>query len=291
MCILVFFWLFSLPLLLIATCFALPLAYVGCILSLLVSLLLQWYHRGHILVRHPVRRWLSRIPWHEWFPCNTLAFDGPAVVGVHPHGLLCCGAVAGIHLVPGSQTVLAVAPVLFYVPVIGWMLRVLGCIPARRDVMRTALAHGHILLVVPGGVPEIVLAESGDDLQRFPRHGFLSLDKTKTVWCVFVRGECALFTMVRAPFRALRTWLSWKLNIPLTVPLFLGWYGTWLPKRTPLTLFRQKTLPNKDAYTKTLHRLMYLSHTDGEKSHVTSQAQRRTSPESTRSTGTRAATT
>jgi len=257
MCILIFFWLWSLPLLLVMTIFMAPAAWCVLALSTSLSIYLQWRHHGRIFVRHPIRQWLSRIPWHEWFPCNVLRFDKKSVVAVHPHGLLCCGAVAGIHLVPESETVLCVAPVLFYVPVIGWLLRLIGCIPARLAEMRGALQGGHTLLVIPGGVPELVLAETGDDRRRFRRHGFLRLarDMQVPVFTVFVRGECSLFHIPKAPCLQRRVWWSWRLNVPLVVPVFLGWYGTWLPKRVPLCLTPKK-IEDIAVYDATLYSLM-----------------------------------
>lgn len=270
MCVLIFFWLWSLPLLLLAAVACVPAAWFTLVGSVSLSLVLQWCNHDRIVPRHFVRRWLARIPWHQWFPCTPLHFQGPAVVSVHPHGLLCCGALAGIHLVPESTSVLAVAPILFYVPVIGWMLRVIGCIPAELGVMREALQRGCVLLVVPGGVPEIVLAESGDDCRRFPRHGFLRLARSSEVplWCVFVRGECGLFSMIRGPCLDWRAWCSWRFNVPFVMPIFLGWYGTWLPKRTPLKLARKRCdVLTKEGYGETLRQLMYLTRTTMDKCH------------------------
>ena len=255
MCILTFFWIWALPILCIASIFAFPAAIVLFFISLTVSLILQIHYHESILVEHPIRIWISKIPWHEWFPCNQLHFQGPAVIGVHPHGLLCCGAVAGIHLVPKSKTVLCVAPVLFYVPVIGWLLRVIGCIPANKKEMRMALKAGCSLLVVPGGVPEIVLAETGDDYRHFPRHGFLRLNKDVPIWSVFVKGECSTYRMFRGPFLKQRVWLSWRLNIPLVMPILCGWYGTWLPKRVPLKLTCRR-VREPSVYDDTLRLLM-----------------------------------
>lgn len=255
MFILIFFWLWSLPALIVLTLCMTPAACVATCISITISIYLQWRHRDRIFVNHWFRRWFSHIPWHEWFPCNQLTFETPAVVGVHPHGLLCCGAVAGIHLVPGARTVLAVAPILFYVPVIGWLLRLIGCIPAHASIMRQAVQAGYTLLVVPGGVPEIVLAESGDDRRRFPRHGFLRIatEYQRPVWCVFVKGECSLFQMVKGPALEWRAWLSWKINVPCVMPVFMGWYGTWIPKRRPLTLVTSRVhIHTKAAYKQTL---------------------------------------
>lgn len=247
---LTFFWIWSLPMLMIGVFFAIPVALVALPFCLAVTLVVQIQSNNKIIVDHWFRKWMSRIPWHEWFPCNRLKFDDQCIVTVHPHGILCCGAVVGIHLVPDSETLLCVAPILFYVPVIGWMLRVLGCIRATKDVMRNALRAGHSLLVIPGGVPEIVLAETGDDTRRFARHGVLKLDKDMPIRVVYAKGECSTYTLIRGPFLEQRVYLSWLCNIPLVTPILLGWWGTWLPKRRRITLTSKKLhIRTKRAYT------------------------------------------
>lgn len=236
---------------------AMPFALVGMPICLAITLFLQYNYHDKIVVNHPIRKWMSNIPWYEWFPCNQLQFKDQCIVAVHPHGILCCGAVAGIHLVPGSTTVFCVAPILFYVPVIGWFLRVLACVPATREVMQAALREGHSLLVVPGGVPEIVLAETGNDAERFARHGILRLEPPVPVHVVFVRGECSTYRMFQGPLLDARVWLSWRFNIPFVTPVLLGWYGTWLPKRQPLALSSQRVDPvNKETYNKVLRKLI-----------------------------------
>mgnify|MGYP001579951641 CR=1 FL=1 len=248
MFVLTFFWIWSVPLLVIGVLCAVPFAMAALPICLAITLFSQYVSHGAIIANHPVRRWISNIPWCDWFPCNQLKFEEQCIITVHPHGLLCCGAIAGVHLVPESETVLCVAPVLFYVPVIGWLLKLLACIPANKNAMQSALAAGHSLLVVPGGVPEIVLAETGDDEQRFARYGVLKLNPSVPVHVVFVRGECSTYKMIQMPFLQLRVWLSWRLNIPLVTPIMLGHYGTWLPKRQPLFLeTRPLSRTNKNA--------------------------------------------
>lgn len=221
-----------------------------------LTLIFQYAYGDTIHVAHPLRRWISQIPWHKWFPCQQLCFSGQRIITVHPHGILCCGAVAGIHLVPNSTTLLCVAPILFYVPIIGWILRLIGCIRATKEVMQRALVDGHTLLVVPGGVPEIVLAETGDDTRRFARHGFLKLMDNVPVTVVYVKGECSTYTMYQGPFLDQRVYLSWLLNIPLITPILIGWWGTWLPKRVPLTFYcKPLHIFTKEAYTKVFKEL------------------------------------
>ena len=257
MVVITFLWIWTLPLLIVASICMMPMAAVIGSSCLLITCAVQYSNDGHIIVDHWLRNLLSSIPWHEWFPCNQLSFD-KGIVAVHPHGVLCCGALAGVHFVPKSKTCMCIAPIVFYVPVIGWMARHLGCIPADRPHMLKALGLGYPLVVVPGGVPEIVLAESGEDRNRYERHGFLRIahEAHVCVHVVFVAGECSTYQMIKAPFRRYRANISRRLNLPLVFPLLLGWYCSWVPKRVPLLL---KTVtvegPTKKTYAAVLEKL------------------------------------
>jgi hypothetical protein len=71
---------------------------------------------------------VAAIPWHSWFEDFQPLTMGRSqegrnhrgrIIVSHPHGMLTMGVLCGVHLVPGSQTVMCVAPLLFYVPIIG----------------------------------------------------------------------------------------------------------------------------------------------------------------------------
>ena len=255
--ILVFCWIWLLPILCICIFFSVPFALFFLSTSIMISLTLQWWFHGQVTPNTWLRQWVNCCPWYEWFPCNRISIHETSIIAVHPHGLLCCGALAGIHFIPGSQTVFCVAPLLFYIPILGWCIRALGCIPARYDIMSGALKQGFSVIVVPGGVPELVSAETGDDCQTVQRSGFLRLahEINVKVHCVFVKGECATFTMWKAPFHDQRVQMSLKSNIPFVFPMFLGWYGTWLPKRVPLFLNirRIETYDKQEYYLQLQH--------------------------------------
>jgi hypothetical protein len=243
MAVLTFCWIWLLPLMCIGFFFSIPAIVISLPVCIVISVTLQWWQHGQIYASHPVRHFMSMIPWHQWFPCNIIEIHETSVVAVHPHGLLCCGALTGIHFVPGSKTVFCVAPLLFYIPILGWFIRVLGCVPARYDIMLQCLRDGHSVLVVPGGVPELVMAETQNDRKWFRRKGFVRLacEADVTIQMVFVRGECSTYRMLRGPAHEQRVHSSWRTNVPLVCPVFLGWYGTWLPRRVPLTLCLKKT--------------------------------------------------
>lgn len=256
MAILTFCWIWLLPLLCIGFFFSVGWIVVFLPVSIIISLSLQWWQHGQIYAQHPLRRIMSMVPWYQWFPCTCLDIPDTSVVAVHPHGLLCCGALAGIHFVPRSKTVFCVAPLLFYIPVLGWVMRVLGCVPARYDIMLQCLRTGHSVLVVPGGVPELVMAEQGDDRNWYVRSGFIRLanEADVPIQMVFVSGECSTFRMFQGPFHTARVQVS--RTIPLVCPIFWGWYGTWLPRRVPLLLKMHTTrVKNKTDYYNELHKL------------------------------------
>jgi hypothetical protein len=253
-----FLWIWSLPLLLLCTFFLMPVAVCFLPISLTISLFINSYYP--VTTRSRFRTLVSSLHLHKWFPCNIVPIGPQMVIAVHPHGLLCCGALAGIHFAPGSTTVLCVAPSLFYIPILGWSLHLLGCIPAKYNRMLHVLKEGHSLIVVPGGVPEIVMAEMGQDCSLYPRHGFLKLAKVAGVpiMSVFVKGECSTFKFVPLPFWRQRTSLSWWLNLPLVFPYFFGHWGTFLPKRVPLQLKTHvmQSVPSRNQYRVRLASLM-----------------------------------
>lgn len=251
-------WIWSLPILCVAAFFMMPMAMLTLFVLVVVGSYLQYTSDGRPIHDHWIRKYVSNIPWYEWFPCNQLTIDS-GLIAVHPHGILCCGTLAGIHFVKGSKTCMCIAPIVFYIPVIGILARYLGCIPATRLSMLTALRKGLPVIVVPGGVPEIVLAETGDDTRRFKRYGFLKI--ARDVRCklsmVFVRGECSLYRLCRGPFLEWRAWISWRLNIPFVMPIMLGWYGTWLPKRSKLTLVSSScSAGHRDCYEEEFEKLV-----------------------------------
>jgi len=250
-------WIWSLPILMIATFFMMPFAGITLAMFFIIGVYIQYKSDENIMPEHWIRKYISLIPWYEWFPCNTLRVE-KGIIACHPHGLLCCGPLAGIHFVKDSKTCMCIAPIVFYVPIIGIMAKYLGCIPATKTAMAKALQKGYPVLVVPGGVPEIVLTETKNDKKRFKRHGFLRLAKELSVplFAVFTKGECATFNMVRWPFLNTRVKLSWYLNVPVTLPFIFGWYGTWVPKRIHLKMkMSQVCTKTKEHYQYILNEL------------------------------------
>jgi len=124
------------------------------------------------------------------------------------------------------------------VPLLGHSLNALGCIPATRASMEGVLSDGYSLIVISGGVPELVLSETNDDTEFYPRYGFLKLARKFkiNILSVFVSGETKLYNIIQLPFLRNRVRLSWFFNMPFMFPLISGFYGTWIPKRKKLIL-------------------------------------------------------
>lgn len=252
----IFVWIFSLPLLAVMTFFFAPIILPCTIVSFIFSV----YTINLEPCTHSfLRDFIASFQLHNWFPCNTIQFKQQRVVAIRPHGLLSCGAVAGVHFVEGSETIFCVAPILYFVPLLGHSLNLLGCIPATRASMKAALRLKHSLIVVPGGVPELVLSETNNDSEFYQRFGFLKLAKEfkVCVLSIFINGETTTYSMIQLPFLRKRVQLSWFFNVPIMFPLLSGYYGTWLPKRVKLTLHKylHKHDPTRSEYTHQLNQL------------------------------------
>lgn len=99
--------------------------------------------------------------WRAYFELSVYAEDGsiPAASGGRdrtktlytfvPHGLFPFGLalVSGV-LFKGENIPIAIASNLFYVPVFGLLLRLLGCVPADKDIFKT----GGSVVLVPDGI-------------------------------------------------------------------------------------------------------------------------------------------
>lgn len=207
-----------------------------------------------------LRDFLTGLKLYRWFPCNTLKIKKQSLISVHPHGVQCCGAIAGIHLVDGSETISCVAPIMYFVPFVGQCLNLLGCIPATRASMEAALRDGYSLINVSGGVPEVVLTEMNSDTEFYPRFGFLNLARNfrVQVLTVFSEGETATFNVLRLPWLRERVKLSRYFNFPLMLPFMSGYYGLWIPKRVKIRLrsYCHSSVPTKEQYTQKLNILV-----------------------------------
>jgi hypothetical protein len=93
------------------------------------------------------------------YPDHTTPFIG---VGP-PHGLFPFGALAGALAIPrfGGYHIRGIAAsAVLSVPIIGNLLKIIGCVDASRHVVRSYLHEGHIIGISSGGIAEIFETDS-----------------------------------------------------------------------------------------------------------------------------------
>lgn len=220
--VLIFMWIFLLPIFIVGFVLSVPFFVVALPVSLAIGagIYISFDH----IKESTLREIVSSAPFEAWFGEISVPIPaGKHLICCHPHGMICTMALFGIHFQPKSKTLIAVAPVVFVVPIIGWIAKHLGAIPATYHDIRRALEHTSVILL-PGGVPEIVSTERGLEYQQ--RWGFLKCRDT----IVSVKGKESYYDMIPLPLYDLRLFIAKRYNIPIVFPWIFGWNGTWIPK-------------------------------------------------------------
>lgn len=182
-----------------------------------------------------IRQFIKNLDVKRWFHSVTIhGNSGDFIIG-HPHGILCCGMV--IYHFESNHTVFAVAPILFYIPIFGWLIRHMGLIPASKYMIQKALRNNHKVILMVGGIEELI-SHSNKKLYLEKRWGYLKIAKEtgKTLTPVWIEGEFDTFYNPSMPFLSVRQQLSRFVGMGIMFPWIFGWYGTWLPKRKRLTV-------------------------------------------------------
>lgn len=176
-----------------------------------------------------MRNIISSAPVQKWFGEVSVKIpEGNHLICCHPHGMICTTAIFGIHFRPGSKTLIAVAPIVFAVPIIGWICKHMGAIPATYKSIKKGLKTSPVILL-PGGVPEIVTAS-----HYKKRWGFLKISRDMNKQIVKVINDETYYNTVNMPLYDLRLYIAEKFNIPIVFPWLFGWYGTWIPLPNPI---------------------------------------------------------
>lgn len=237
--ILIFSWVFFLPIFIIGFLFAIP--FFLCTLPISIATSYYVYKLVGPIHESKIRTFISQ-DYTFWFGkinIDTINNE-PKLICAHPHGIICTPLLFGLHFKPGSKTLIAVAPLLFMVPVIGWMIRHLGAIPATYNGIKKALTDGSSVILFPGGVPEIITYERHQHYTR--RQGFLKIAKDTNCDILSVYNIHEYYDTIEGPLYDLRLFIARTYNIPITIPWLFGWYWTPLPKRIPIepksTLFK-----------------------------------------------------
>ena len=113
----IFIWIFSLPLLFLTCIFWIPFGMFLLVVFSSISFYIQWHHKNDIIVNSLIRKCIKLMNIKSWFPQVTFVHKQPAdfIIG-HPHGILSCGMI--IHHFESDNTVFAVAPILFHIPIL-----------------------------------------------------------------------------------------------------------------------------------------------------------------------------
>lgn len=229
--LLIFMWIFFLPIFVIGFTLAIPFFVVALPLSLLIAGGI--YLSFDNIKESSLRDIVASAPFHRWFRRIHVPLDLSKhhLICCHPHGVLCTMAIVGIHLKPKSKTLIAVAPIVFTIPVIGWIAKHLGAIPATYKHIVSALQETSVILL-PGGVPEIVSHEIKQSYTD--RIGFLKCARQAGVNIYSVIGKQRYYDLLRMPFHGIRMHIAKTYNLPAVFPWVFGWYGTWMPLRNPI---------------------------------------------------------
>lgn len=210
-----------------------------------------------------LRTFVTNLKIYKWFYTTPVSVPKKHLILVHPHGILCCGVISMIHFVKKSNTVIAVAPILFYIPIFGWILRYLGAIPATYTCIKRGLVK-HSVIIVLDGIAGIVGMEN-KTLYIHKRFGAFKIAKDMNIPIlpIWVHNEYKTFNIIKIPCVNIRKKISEKIGFPLMLPWIFGWYGTWMPKRVKLSILKggiinptQKTIKQmKNLHARTIQSL------------------------------------
>lgn len=226
-----FIWAYSIPILIILLVIGVPVAVPSFIIALFISSSLQLIYKEPIPTSN-IRSIANNIDFSYWFgKIDRVSIpEETHLICSHPHNVFCLGALLSIHFQPKSKTLIAVAPLIFHVPIMGWIAAQLGCIPSSRKSINTALKNGLSVILVPGGVPEVVSYERNE--LYTDRKSFLTLEAP----ILPVVTTSKHYYIPPAPLYDLRIFIAKRYHLPVIFPWIFGWRYTWLPERKPITV-------------------------------------------------------
>jgi hypothetical protein len=161
-------------------------------------------------------------------------------IGVQPpHGLFPFGGLLGMFAMPrfvGFCGRGIAASAILAIPIIGHLLKIIGCIDASRENVRYHLSHGDSIGVSTGGIAEIFEASAEEGVECIilkSRGGICKLALQHGVPIVpgYLFGNSKCLHVWHDPLGIMR-WLSRKLQVSLV--FFWGRWGLPIPYRTPL---------------------------------------------------------
>ena len=223
-------WLFELPLTVLGVLLLLPAAWIIAIITIVLAQT-NTHNQSYI------RTMLAMIPFEKHFASCNIQLSEPlkGLIIVFPHGIFCIGALL-LHLRHHKTSYIAVASCIFYIPVIGYIARNIGCIPATETSIRRVLATPNTtLFLLPGGISELLNMEQAPKrvLHLPKRFGFLrlALEYGCRLTTIDIQQEEHTYWCLPLPFLEQRKRLSEYLGVPLMFPWVFGYYNTWIPKQ------------------------------------------------------------
>ena len=260
MFIITWLWIFTLPILIITSIIWIPIGFFVLFLSFIISFVMQLYMENTIVHKSMIRHFITKLKIHKWFYTKPVQIPKkPHLILAHPHGILCCGVISMLHFVKKSNTILAVAPILFYIPIFGWLLRYAGAIPATYICIKKALKK-HSVIIVLDGIAGIVGMENKTMYVQH-RFGAFKIAKQMNVPIIpiWVNNEYKTFDVIALPWNYTRKYISEKICLPIMFPYIFGWYGLWMPKRVRLSITKGEIIKPQGGVEqmKNLHVLAY----------------------------------
>lgn len=226
-----FVWAYSIPILIMFIVFGAPIALPVFATALFISTSLQLFYKEPIPTSM-IRTCLNEIDLTNWFG-KIDRIDLPEkshLICSHPHNVFCLGALLSIHFQPKSKTLIAVAPLIFHIPLLGWIAAQCGCIPSSKQSITNALDSRLSVILVVGGVPEVVSYERNEIYTN--RHQFLKFDAP----ILPVVTTSKHYYVPKTPLYDLRMFIAENYSVPVIFPWVFGWRNTWLPERKPVTV-------------------------------------------------------
>ncbi|KAI8899595.1 diacylglycerol acyltransferase-domain-containing protein [Globomyces pollinis-pini] len=202
-------------------------------------------------LRESFRHWTLWDHFRGYFPAQLVktAHLDPSrryIIGYHPHGVYAISMFASVvfnrhfkSLFPGIQVITNTLPANFWIPFWRDLCILVGTGSCERRSIKHRLLHGDpgtSMMIALGGADEFkYMAEGTLDLVLMKRKGFvkLALITGSSLVPIIGFGENNLFQKVKHSFLEPLHSL-FRLLVKSEAPLFIGRFGTIIPKNVPL---------------------------------------------------------
>ncbi|XP_078437724.1 diacylglycerol O-acyltransferase 2D-like [Wolffia australiana] len=181
---------------------------------------------------------------------DARAFDDSRsyVIAAEPHSIFPVGAVCLQNicgLMPLTKTKVLASTAMFCAPILRQVMTWMGVVPASRKNFVNYLKEGYSIIVIPGGVQEIIYMKKGYEVAYLKkRQGFvrIAIETGSPLVPVFCFGQTKAFNWWK-PRGQLYARLSRALRFPPL--LFWGVFGTPIPHRSQIHIVVGKPIEVK----------------------------------------------